>query len=84
MEATLGRCEKGPLDMFPRLFRGVERSIKKLSADKTLKDRDNTFFGQVTTVINNNSNNNNHKHVEYKNNGDTSSNRDDWDYLRVI
>ena len=59
MEATVGRCEKGSLDMFPRLFRGIERSIKKLSADKKLKDRDNTFFGQVTTVINNSNNNNN-------------------------
>ena len=51
MEATLGRCEKRPLDMFPRLFRGGEKSIKKLSADKKLKDRDSAFFGQVTTVI---------------------------------
>ena len=59
MEAAVERCEKGPLDMFPRLFRGVERSIKKLSGDKKLKDRDNTFFDQVTTVINNSNNNNN-------------------------
>ena len=54
VETTLGRCEKSPFDMFPRLFKGVNQSIKKLSADKKLKDRDNTFFGQVMLVVNNN------------------------------
>ena len=38
----------------------------------------------VTRFNNNNNNNNNTAHVECKNKGDTSNNRGDWDYFKLI
>ena len=43
-----------------------------------------TFYWKVSSNNNNNNNNRNTAHVECKNKGDTSNNRGDWDYFKVI
>jgi len=48
----------------------VDRNVIKKEADKILKYKDLT--AEITA------------HVEYKIKGDTSNNRGDWDYFKVI
>jgi len=41
-------------------------------------------IAKVSCVLSRNNNNNNNNNVECKNKGDTSSNRANWDYFKVI